>query len=84
MRPGLLCGLRMSFDEVVRFKLARLPKLKLGLEGVFEGDAGPVPAAEPVGLPGADDSDIEGRLAESASESKNSTNRFEKDYRRRR
>ena len=73
-RPGA-GGLRTSLDEPDRFRLARLPRLKLGRDGVLL--AGVV--GEPVGLAGIED--VEGRFACSASESKNSTKRFENDWR---
>lgn len=66
-------GLRTSFDDIPRPKLAKLPRLKLGREGALVGEA----VKSPLGLPGGEASD--GRLAFSASESRYSTNKFEKD-----
>jgi hypothetical protein len=73
LRVGLMAAeegdARTSPDEVDLLRLARLLKLKLGLGVTFVGD--------PVGLPGAE---VEaGLLAFSASDSKNSTKRLEKD-----
>lgn len=73
----------MSLDDIPRPRLAKLPRLKLGRDAAAAAPAAALAVlageaiASPLGLPGGEV--IEGRLAFSASESRNSTKRFEND-----